>query len=152
MTTLGAMNIGASDLTGQFGQLTDEELLSRCGSGMLTDVANVVALQEIDRRGLYLSPWRAVEDETPEYAGDFALVARFLNPTEAYLACSCLEAAGVSAFVADANVVQTNSLWAAALGGARLLVPIECLAEAKEVMKALDRGDFALSDDDERII
>ncbi len=77
-------------------------------------------------------------------AGDFETVAQFLDPIEAQLACSCLEAAGVPATVADANLVQTNSLWAIAVGGVRVRVAASRLAEAREVLAAFDRGDFAL--------
>ena len=83
-----------------------------------------------------------------DYAGDYEIVARFLNPPDAYLLCSCLKMAGVPALVADAELVQTNSLWAVALGGARLLVPALHVAEAREVIAAFDRGDYALPDDD----
>jgi hypothetical protein len=55
-----------------------------------------------------------------------------------------LEAAGVPAVVADANLVQMNSLWAIALGGVRVLVPASRVAEAKDVIAAFNRGDFAL--------
>ena len=36
-----------------------------------------------------------------DYAGDFEIVAHFLNPTDTYLLCSCLKMAGVPALVAD---------------------------------------------------
>ncbi len=84
-----------------------------------------------------------------DYAGDYEIVARFLNPTDAYVVCSCLKMAGVPALVADAELVQTNSLWAVALGGARLLVPALHAGEARQVIAAFNRGEYALPDDDE---
>lgn len=143
------MHTDHSDLASLFQELTDEELLLRYGSGTLTAAADAVAIAEISRRGLQLPlPELSAADNT-EYAGDFQLVARFLNPTDAYVLRSCLEMAGVPAVVADAQLVQTNSLWAVALGGVRLLVPALYLDEAKEVMAAFNRGEFALSDRDQ---
>ena len=84
------------------------------------------------------------EDES-----DFVTVAQFLDPTEAHIVCSCLEAAGVPAVVADANLVQLNSLWAVAFGGVRIRVPSARATEAREVIEAFNRGDFSLPDEDE---
>ncbi|MBI2276502.1 MAG: DUF2007 domain-containing protein [Dechloromonas sp.] len=83
------------------------------------------------------------------YAGDYEVVARYLNPTDAYVVRACLEMAGIPALIADAQLVQTNSLWAVALGGARLLVPAAYLAEAGNVIAAFNRGEYSLTDDDE---
>jgi hypothetical protein len=86
--------------------------------------------------------------ETFGYAGDYEIVARFLNVMDAHIVRSCLEAAGVPAIVADAHTVQTNSLWAPALGGVRILVPSGFVAEAREVIDAFNNGEFALQNED----
>ncbi|HEY0665012.1 MAG TPA: DUF2007 domain-containing protein [Gallionella sp.] len=143
------MNTDRLDLSKRFREMSDEELLSRCGSGTLNEIAQSVAIDELSSRGLQLLEPLNTLHERPEYEGDFEVVARFLNPTDAHIVCSCLEAAGVPAIVADANLVQTNSLWAIAIGGVRILVPATRLGEAKEVIEAFNRGDFALSDDGE---
>lgn len=141
------MTFDLSDLTNEFHQLTDEELLSRCASGTLTDIAQTIAAEEIHARGLALPSPRMTEVMPVEYEGDFVTVARFLDATQAHLVCACLCAARLPAVVADANLVQTNSLWSAAMGGARVMVPAHRVAEAKEVIEAFNRGDFALPDD-----
>lgn len=143
------MNTDHAGLASLFYQLTDEELLLRCASGNLTDVARAVAIEEVNRRGLEVPVQELSEPEQAEYAGDFEVVARFLNPTDAYVVRSCLEMAGVPAVIADAELVQTNSLWAVALGGARILVPALYLQEAREVIAAFNRGEFALPDNEE---
>ncbi|MBT0959586.1 putative signal transducing protein [Denitromonas iodatirespirans] len=79
--------------------------------------------------------------------GDWLMAARCLDATEAHLLRACLEAAGVEAIVADAHLVQTHSLIAVAVGGARVLVPADQLERAKAVLVAFHRGDFALDDD-----
>jgi len=145
------MNADYAEMVGLFRQLTDEELLFRFRSNALTDTAAAIAAEEIERRGLDLPVPQASGPEGAEYAGDYAVVARFLNPTEAYVVCSCLKMAGVPALVADVELVQTNSLWAAALGGARLLVPALHVGAAREVIAAFNRGEYALPDDDESV-
>ena len=92
---------------------------------------------------------RSSADDSADYEGDFETVARFLDPTDAHIVAACLEAAGIAALVADANLVQTNSLWAIAAGGVRILVPATHADEARQVIAAFDRGDYALRDDDD---
>lgn len=81
------------------------------------------------------------------YAGDMTTVARDLTPTDAHMLCACLAAAGVPATVADANLVQANALWSVAVGGAKLRVAADHVDEAKRVIDAFERGEFALDDD-----
>ncbi len=83
-----------------------------------------------------------------EYEGDFVTVAQILDPTDAHILRSCLEAAGIPAIVADANMVQMHSLLSIAVGGVRIRVPEKHLVEAEEVIEAFHRGDFALPDDE----
>lgn len=80
-------------------------------------------------------------------ARDLFVVAQFLVPIDAHVACGCLVAAGVPAVVADDQLVQTNLLWAPALGGVRIRAPAAYLQQAKAVLAALARGDYALADD-----
>jgi hypothetical protein len=84
--------------------------------------------------------------------GDFEVAGRFLSPMDAHVVCDCLKAAGVPALVADANLGQTNALWAIALGGTRVLVPPSHRDEAQQVIAAFHRGDFALRDDDDSFL
>jgi hypothetical protein len=143
------MNTDRSDLANRFRELSDDELLSRCSSGDLNEVAQSVAIQELASRGLHLPGPVDTARASTEYEGDFETVARFLNPTDAHIVCSCLQAAGVPAAVADANLVQMGTLWAAAVGGVRILVPAARVAEAREVIAAYNRGDYALPDEGE---
>lgn len=78
---------------------------------------------------------------------DLFEVARYLVPLEARLAQGCLEASGIPAVLADEQLVQTNVLWAPALGGVRILVPQEFVQQAESVLEALRRGEFALGED-----
>jgi hypothetical protein len=78
---------------------------------------------------------------------DLFVVAKCMVPTDAYLLQGCLVAGGVPAVVADANHVQADLLIAPALGGVRILAPAAYLAQAREILAAYERGDFALDDD-----
>ncbi len=141
------MNTDQLDLTNRFRELSDDELLSRFSSGALNEIALSIAIKELNSRGLQLPSPVLPQCESAEYESNFVTVAHFLNPTDAHIVCSCLKAAGVPAVVADANLVQMNSLWAVAVGGVRVRVPATLVTEAIEVIDAFNRGDFALSDD-----
>ena len=84
-------------------------------------------------------------DEVP--GRDLFTVAQYLDPMEAHTARGCLVAAGIPAVVADVNHIQANQLLAPAMGGVRVLVPEAFVAQSEEVLAALARGDFAISDD-----
>jgi hypothetical protein len=137
------------DLIRHFHEMSDEELIRRCGSDTLIEIAQSIAIKELKSRALHMPEpvCTAHESAKEEYEGDFETVARFLNPTDAHLLRACLDAAGVPAVIADANLVQTNSLWAIAIGGARVLVRAARVADAKEIIEAFGRGDLALPDD-----
>ena len=143
------MDTNESDLASHFQQMSDEELMSRCGSHSLTELAMTIAYRELTSRGLTLPDPTAPECEDDVYEGDYETVAQFLNPTDAHIVCACLQTAGVRAYVADANLVQTNALWSIALGGARVRVPALRVDEAKDIIAAFNRGDFALPPDHE---
>jgi hypothetical protein len=82
-------------------------------------------------------------------ARDLVIVARYYVPTDAHIVRGCLAAAGVPAVVVDDNLVQTNSLLTAAVGGVRVLVPESYLQQASEIIAAFNRGDYALKDDED---
>ena len=129
-----------------FSELADEELLRRCTSGGLTELAQSIAMAEVLARGLTLPP-KPPPARQPEYQGDWVIVAEYLSFAEVHILRSLLQGAGIPAEVADAQLVQTDALLIPALRGARLRVPATRLAEAQEVMAAFKRGDFELGED-----
>lgn len=140
------MSTDQLELTEHYREMSDEELIDRCSSGTLVPIAQSIAIEELTSRGLVVPDRIAKESEDRPYEGDFETVARFLNPTDAYIVCSCLMAAGIPALVADANLAQMNSLWTVAIGGTRVIVTAAHVAEARKVIEAFNRGDFALTD------
>lgn len=95
-----------------------------------------------------MSDARAPANDPGSGAGGLRLLARFLNPTDAFILQGRLLADGVHAVVADSQLVQTHSLLAIAVGGVRVLVPAAQLETAREIHAALERGDYALDDED----
>ena len=78
--------------------------------------------------------------------GDWQTLTTVFSPTEAYLLRGVLQAAGVSAAVADAHLVQAHGLLAPAIP-VRVQVPEWRLSEGRAVLAAFERGEFGLSED-----
>lgn len=137
-----------SDLATFFNNLSDQELSDKVASSDLTEEAIIVALVELKRRNLpFPTPSDAAAPDEAEYLGDMVLLERGFMPTEAQMLVSCLHAAGIHAEAGDTNIVQANALLAIAVGGANIRVHQSDLAEARQVLIAYRRGDFALGDD-----
>ena len=79
--------------------------------------------------------------------GDWQTLVTFFSPTEAYLLRGCLQAGGVPAMVADAQLVQAHGLLASAIP-VRVMVPEKLMHQAEQVVAAFQRADFALPDDE----
>jgi hypothetical protein len=73
-----------------------------------------------------------------------ATVARFADPLEAQIACGRLRAEGIDAHVADAHMGLANWEWRLAVGGTRVLVDEADAERARNVMRDLDAGLYAL--------
>jgi hypothetical protein len=135
-------------LAAKYRDFETEELLELYRSG-LTELAEEVAASELRARGVVvpsgLEP--AVPASSDTYAGDLVPVATYFTPTEAHVLQACLQAADVPAVVADAGIVQANSLLGVAVGGVRVLVPQGFVAQAQEVIDAFNHGDLELGDD-----
>jgi hypothetical protein len=69
--------------------------------------------------------------------------AHFYEPVEAHVVRARLEAEGIPATVADDQLVTANWPLSVALGGARIQVPEEFLAEARAIIEAYSNGEFA---------
>lgn len=78
---------------------------------------------------------------------DLFSIAQFLVPTDAFLVQGRLVASGIPAVLADANYAQAYAFASTVTAGVRVLVPESYLQQAGEVLEALARGDFALSED-----
>jgi hypothetical protein len=86
-------------------------------------------------------------DDAQPYLGDMVILEKGLEPTEAHMLVACLAAAGIHADAGDTNMVQMHTLLSIAMGGASVRVAQSQQIEAKAVLAAYRRGDFALDDD-----
>lgn len=134
-------------LEATFRDLADEELLRRCASGELTELAQSIAMAEVRSRGLQLPEPEPEAPKHEDYLGDWVIVARYLSYAEVHLLRSVLVGAGIPAEAADAQLVQTDALLIPAMRGASLRVPAARLSEAQELIAAFKRGDLQLPED-----
>jgi hypothetical protein len=130
--------------------MSDDELIQRWTDGHLTQIAMQVARDEFSRRGIE-PPQVAREDASdatgPEETVTFVTLARSLAPGELQILRARLESDGIPAFVVDDNINRMT--WSIAVGGARLLVPQQFAAEARQIIDLVRSGRFSLRQDDD---
>jgi hypothetical protein len=91
-----------------------------------------------------------VADEAGEVADcGLVTIARYHFPEPANLLRGRLQADGIPAFVMNAHTTQALGYLRLAHGGVRVMVPTGLEAAAREVIQALDRGEYALDGDEE---
>ncbi len=84
-------------------------------------------------------PESGSESESGSHSGDdsqteLEVVASYLYPLEAFIARTALENAGIDAVIADDHLISMDWLLATALGGVKLLVRAQDLADAREFL------------------
>ena len=77
----------------------------------------------------------------------FTLVASYIDPIEAQIARGLLVAEGIDAHVGDEHLAVANWEWRLAIGGTKLRVPTAQAERARDVLRAMDAGDYAIDDD-----
>jgi hypothetical protein len=141
------MGVTRQSLLEHFQLLGDQELLLQFQSGELTDLAKEVVESELRNRRIDCSK-PETEAEAPADAaaavgaGDMVLVARYSTAAEAYMLQSRLELEGLPAVVTDAQMAQ--NFLSLAVGGVGVIVPESHLPRAREIVLAVEKGDFAL--------
>lgn len=86
------------------------------------------------------------EDGVPP-GRDLVTVERFTEVWEAHILRARLEAEGLLASVADEHLVAMDWFYSNAIGGVRVQVPACELDRARDILAALRRGDYELSED-----
>ena len=79
----------------------------------------------------------------------FIIVASYLDPVEAQIARGLLAAEGIDAHVGDEHLALANWEWRLAIGGTKLRVPAGQAARARDVLRAMEAGEYAIGDDSE---
>lgn len=132
---------------------SDEYLLEKLGSGTMIELAERIAKEELGRRGISYLPAPQQEASNAEPARyealQFVTVASSLSSIAMHILRARLEAEGIPAILADANMAQSYSTMSVAVGGVRLQVPREFYEEAKQIIADVNSGALALNDDDD---
>lgn len=114
-------------------------------AGNLTDVAREMLAREMNSRGIQIQLKPAMgetelqlEDpgitEPRQFSGPLAMAKRFRDLTEAFVAKSVLDSAGIDCFLADENIVRIDWFLSNGVGGAKLMVRPEDLEEATKLL------------------
>ena len=131
---------------------SDEYLLEKLRSGTMIELAMQVAKEELESRGITYSPLpEQGHSATPAIYDplQFVTVASSLNSMSMHILRARLEAEGIPAILADANMAQSYSLVSVAVGGVRLQVPAEFVDEARQIIADVNSGALAMTDEDD---
>jgi hypothetical protein len=120
------------DLAAQYAQMSEPELMELAHSydGLL-EVAQATLRAEFARRAL--EPPLVEELKEWEFRR-LITVRRYRDLTEAYAGRSLLELAGISAWIADENLVRMDWFYSNMVGGMRLQVDERDEATAREIL------------------
>jgi hypothetical protein len=137
------MKVDRDELAARFRELCDEELLERAGSRALTELAQEVAVAELQARGLRLPASAAPPLEPAPAPGELSVCGVFLHPIAAEALKVRLMAEGLSAVTHYANGGVFGNVGDA---GVRVLVPQSQLADAERIRAAMEAGDYAIDE------
>lgn len=151
------MDISKDELTTRFRQMTDDELVDRFKAGTLSQLGLEAASAELAARGIELPPSmsEAGEDAAanglPELPPGVTLVTiqHFIDPLQASLARSQLESEGIFVHLWGEHLGIANIVFSAATGGMRLQVRNDQADRAREILAAIERGDYSLDENSE---
>jgi len=116
-----------------YGEMSETELMkvARAYDG-LQEEAKTLLRDEFSRRSLEPP---LIEEETPERIHQtLVTVARYRDLSEAIVARSVLESAGLFCFLQDENTIRMDWGWSNALGGLRLQVAAQDADRARELL------------------
>jgi hypothetical protein len=143
------MEVSRSELAARFRDLSDGELQQLVAEGNLTELAIEVATSELQSRGLQVPTATQRTEPSAQEPLDLVTVDRRVNSVEANVLRACLEAHGIFAYVWGEHLGTANIIFSAATGGVRIQVRSDQVEQAKEVIAAFERGEFALDEDPE---
>ncbi len=73
-------------------------------------------------------------------------IASYADPIEAQIVCGRLQAEGIDAHIADAQMALANWEWRQAIGGTKVRVPEAQFEAARALLADLENGKFSLDD------
>ena len=87
------------------------------------------------------------DDPSPDSGMPLVTVAEFFNPVFANTLRARLEAEGVFAYVWGEHLGTVHGFLSAAGGGVRVQVRADQAAEARQILAAIERGEYSLDDE-----
>jgi hypothetical protein len=122
-----------SRLSAQYGDMSDTQLMdiARSYDG-LQEEAKTLLREEFSRRSL--EPPLIEEGPAELSYSPLTTVAKYRDLSEAIVARSVLEAAGITCFLQDENTIRMEWVWSNLLGGLRLQVGDQDAARAQELL------------------
>ncbi|WP_263381733.1 putative signal transducing protein [Granulicella arctica] len=113
-------------------QQMDDAAVERLGAeyGSLTDEMQALVRAEFTRRSLEIP---LVADEEEPLSG-VTVLRRYRDSSEAAMARSALESAGIDCFLRDENTVRIDWLWSNLMGGIRLQVADRDVEAAEAIL------------------
>jgi hypothetical protein len=100
----------------------------------LTDAALDAVEDEAERRGLHLDLDQPGKPTFAPTFGELAVIRKFRDLPEAWLAKGALDAAGIESHLLDENLVRLDWFYSNAIGGVRLCVRVDDAAQAFRVL------------------
>jgi len=143
------MEVSRSELAARFRDLSDGELQQLVAEGNLTELAIEAATSELQSRRLPVPTATQRTEPSAQEPLDLVTVDRRVNSVQANVLRACLEAHGIFAYVWGEHLGTANIIFSAATGGVRIQVRSDQVEQAKEVIAAFERGEFALDEDPE---
>jgi hypothetical protein len=132
-----------------YAAMSDLELLRVADDpAALTDAALDAIEDEAERRGLNLDLDKPGEAGATPAFGELAVIRKFRDLHEAWLAKGALDAAGIESHLLDENLVRLDWFYSNAIGGVRLCVRVDDAAEAFRVLNQPPSEPLPMGDSD----
>ena len=74
---------------------------------------------------------------------DWVIVDGFIDVMHAEIVRGRLEAEGIPAILGNSHLASADWLYSQAMGGVQIMVPLEQITEAREIIAQIDAGEFA---------
>jgi hypothetical protein len=149
--TIPPMNLDPDDFAATYARMGDLELLELASSyDSLTDSAQSVLRAEFDRRNLDPPTVEDSEDEVPDRR-DLVTLRRYRDLSEAIVARTMLESAGIYVFLRDENLVRLDWQVSNFIGGIRLQVETKDEPFATELLDQVAPVAIPFADGDDFI-
>jgi hypothetical protein len=116
-----------------YSHMSDGELVKVFDdANSLTDIARDALLLEIENRKLEMPG----EENSPRVfeLGDFVMLRRYRDLSEAMMAKGALESAGIECYFVDENIVRMDWMWSNLLGGVKIYVHAEDVSAGEEIL------------------